>query len=111
MGSVRGAAVRTANEAGDGTTTATVLAEAITRKISEYCQANPKFSPQRVVRTLEDAFRWYDEPTIKQSSIPAASTTAERLNILNPVARVHANGDMVPAQPARRCFRLIRDEG
>ncbi len=82
MESVRDAAVRTANEAGDGTTTATVLAEAITRKISEYCQANPKISPQRVVRTLEDAFRWYVEPTIKQNSIPADSTTPEGLNIL-----------------------------
>ncbi len=111
MESVRDAAVRTANEAGDGTTTATVLAEAITRKISEYCQANPKISPQRVVRTLEDAFRWYVEPTIKQNSIPADSTTQEGLNILKSVAKVSANGDTALAEAVMECFRLVGDDG
>src|ERR1700686_4651344 len=36
----RDAAIRTASEAGDGTTTATILSEAIVRKTNEFCRLN-----------------------------------------------------------------------
>src|SRR5574343_778881 len=50
MEAARDASVRTAAEAGDGTTTATILAEALVRNTIACCDKNPKVSPQRVVR-------------------------------------------------------------
>lgn len=65
----RDAAVRTVAEAGDGTTTATVLAEAVVRLTMEYCEKNQKVSPQKVVRRLEKAFLDCIEPLLKGASI------------------------------------------
>lgn len=47
------AALRTNTEAGDGTTTAIVLAEAMTRRGLEYFAQNPTQSPQEVCRELD----------------------------------------------------------
>ncbi len=67
----RDCAIRTAAEAGDGTTTATVIAEAVVRHTLAYCQKHPTVAPQRVSRTLERAFRDIIEPTLQAASIRA----------------------------------------
>ncbi len=82
MEASRDASVRTASEAGDGTTTATILSEAIVRRIKAYCEAHPSISPQRVVRRLEKAFRDVIEPTIKDLAIKADLTTPEGRKLL-----------------------------
>ena len=64
MEAARDASQKTGNSAGDGTTTACVLSEAIVRRSSEFCKQHPKVPPQIVVRTLEKAFREVIEPTI-----------------------------------------------
>ena len=111
MESARDAAVKTASEAGDGTTTATILAEAITRLINEYCTTNRRSSPQKVVRQLETAFRDVIEPTIKALSIKVDSTTSEGQHLLKSIAKVSANGDEDLAVAVMRCFNLVGDAG
>lgn len=101
----RDAAVRTATEAGDGTTTATVLAEAFVRFTQKFCQDNPKASPQRVVRTIEKLFRTEMEPFIKSLKLDADP------ELLRSVALCSTNGDMELTSAVARCFELIGDAG
>src|ERR1700685_4669115 len=48
--------LKTAKEAGDGTTTAIVLANAITKNGLNFLAANPKYNPQRMVSELQDLY-------------------------------------------------------
>src|SRR5277367_2298126 len=48
MEAARDSATRTATEAGDGTTTATVLAEAIVRHSHEFIKAHPEVPKQKI---------------------------------------------------------------
>jgi chaperonin GroEL len=111
MEAARDASVRTANEAGDGTTTATVLAEAIVRKTVEYCASNPRVSPQKVVRRLMAVFRDYVEPLVRKLSLTTDMSTEEGRNYLRAVAKVSANGDEELADAVMECFDLVGDGG
>jgi chaperonin GroEL len=106
MESARDAAVRTVTEAGDGTTTATVLAEAIVRLTSEYCARNPKVSSQRVVRRLQQVFDQKIEPCIRDLAIKNPDRKT-----LKAVAGVSANGDSDLAEKVMECFDLVGDAG
>src|SRR5271165_2203402 len=46
----RDVAQRTATEAGDGTTTATVLFYHLIQNLFDFCEKNPKYSPQKATR-------------------------------------------------------------
>jgi chaperonin GroEL len=105
MEAARDAAIRTATEAGDGTTTATVLAEAFVRYTHQYVKNHPTHSPQRIVRNLEKIFKTVIEPKIKDMSI---TPTRE---LLKAVAKCSANGDVDLADAVMRCFDLAGDEG
>jgi chaperonin GroEL len=105
MEAARDAAVRTAQEAGDGTTTATILAEAIVRHTHEFCQAHPQYSPQRVVRELESLFKEHILPQIEQSVLTPNPT------LLKQVATCSANGDTELATAIMKCFDLAGDDG
>jgi len=109
MEAARDAAVRTAAEAGDGTTTATILAEALVRYTTEYCDRNPKVSPQRVVRALEKSFKQILEPAIRAQAKPA--NLGKGREILRSVAKISANGDVELADAVLRCFDLCGDDG
>lgn len=111
MEAARDAAVRTANEAGDGTTTATVLAESIVRLTHAFCKENPKFSPQKVVRRLESVFRTVIQPAIQDDSFKVDSTTDDGKKLLRGVAKISANGDDALADVVMECFDLVGDEG
>jgi len=111
MEAARDAAVRTAAEAGDGTTTATILAEALVRKTMEYCDKNPKVSPQRVVRTLEKGFKRVVEPWIRNHVLSADLGSPGGRARLHAVAKVSANGDTQLADAVLKCFDLCGDEG
>ncbi len=111
MEAARDAAVRPAAEAGDGTTTATVLAEAIVRNTYAFTKANPRVSPQKVVRRLERAFREVIEPTIRSCSIEVQSSNDEGQRLLHSVAKVSANGDTDLADAVLKCFELVGDDG
>lgn len=111
MESARDASIRTANEAGDGTTTATILAYAIVKKINEYCDRNPSVSPQRVVRLLEKTFNEFIEPRIRELSIKCDFATEEGRKLLWNVAKISANGDEPLATAVMECFDLVGDQG
>lgn len=111
MEAARDAAVRTASEAGDGTTTATILAEAIVRLLNAYCTANPTYSPQKIVRRMEEVFRLEIEPLIQSLSTRVDFATPEGRALLQHVAKVSANGDGALGEAVLECFDLVGDEG
>lgn len=111
MECARDAAIRTASEAGDGTTTATVLAEAMVRLADEFCTKHPHHRPQKVVRRLEATCRDSLLPSIQAMSIKVDSTTDEGRSLLRNVAKVSANGEEELADAVMKCFDLVGDEG
>lgn len=111
MEAARDASVRTASEAGDGTTTATILAESIVRYSNAYLKKHPKASPQKVVRRLEQLFKDVVEPTIRQNSIQVNSTTPEGQKLLTAVAKISANGDTDLANAVMECYSIVGDDG
>jgi len=111
MEAARDASVRTANEAGDGTTTATVLSEAIVRLMDGYVRKNPKVSPQKIVRRLLATFTSVIEPAVHSSSYHADLTTDEGRALLMSVAKVSGNGDAELADAVLKCFDLVGDDG
>ena len=96
----RSASERTVQEAGDGTTTATVLADTIVQKMHEFLKANPKFSPQKVVRTIEKIFKRDIEEYIKSLSIPV-TPEVQRAVIL-----CSSNGDEELTDTVAKAFEL-----
>jgi chaperonin GroEL len=107
----RDTAVRTASEAGDGTTTATILAEALVRFLNEYVTANPRVSPQRVVRQLERTFKTDIEPTITSLSRKVNPDKPKGKALMRAVATISANGDTDLAEAVMQCFEITGDEG
>jgi chaperonin GroEL len=111
MESTRDASVRTANSAGDGTTTATVLSYNIVKAAYDYRTRNPKVSPQRLVRRLMTAFRDLLEPHVKQMSIKADFSSDDGRQLLWNVAKLSANGDSELADAVMEAFDVSGDEG
>lgn len=111
MAAARDASIRTAVEAGDGTTTATVLAESIVRRTLDFCEKNPSVRPQKVVRRLEEIFRDFIEPEIDSKSFRASFDTEEGRAMLRAVAKTSANGDEALADVVMQCFDLVGDDG
>ena len=111
MEAARDAAVRTASEAGDGTTTATILAESIVRKTKEFCASHGKVSPQKVVRRLERAFKEVIDPLVHSLAYKADLSTTEGRLLLRNVARISANGDTDLADAVMKCYDLVGDDG
>ena len=93
------------------TTTSAVLAEAIIRKTKEYREANPRVSPQKIVRRLQSTFKNSIEPLIKGLSIPCNLESFNGLKALHAVATVSANGDTDLADAVMKCFNLVGDGG
>jgi chaperonin GroEL len=109
MESMRDAALKTATDAGDGTTTATILAASIITAIKSYCKANPKVSPQKIMRQLDEIFLDIIEPTIKKLS-KKLKLNKSGLKQLKAVAKLSANGDEDLASAVMKCFE-IGDDG
>jgi chaperonin GroEL len=80
--------INTAKDAGDGTTTAIVLANAITKYGQEFVKSNAKYNPQRIVNELEDLYEDIIVPYIKSQ----AQDVSEEEKLVN-VATISANGD------------------
>jgi chaperonin GroEL len=108
---VRDASVRTAAEAGDGTTTATILADSFTHYTAEYCKNNPKVPTIKVIKTIQDCFKNKLEPLINQYSIKCSLESEESRKILYSVAKLSANGDVELAKAVMDCFDICGDEG
>lgn len=100
----RDVAERTASEAGDGTTTATVLAYAIIQNLFDYCEKNPKESPQKTARRIAKVTDDLLIPYVKSRSIPVGE---DNKDLLRMVANISANGDSDMANAVIKAFEEI----
>lgn len=100
----RSSAERTASEAGDGTTTATVLSNAIIQNIFEFCEKNPRYSPQRAVRRIKKVAENLLAPYIASRSIVIGE---DNKHMLKMVAQISANGDEDMANAVIQAFEEI----
>lgn len=100
----RDVAQRTASEAGDGTTTATVLAHAIIKEIFDFCAKNPRYSPQRAARRIQKYTRETLLPYVRSRSIAIGE---DNKHLLKMVAQISANGDEDMAKAVIQAFEEI----
>ena len=104
----RDAAIRTASEAGDGTTTATILSASIARQTAEATRANPQLSPQLIVREMQSIVPII-EKFVKQHVVVLHEGNYE--DVMYNVARLSANGDRSLAKKVVEAMDLVGDEG
>lgn len=102
--STRDVAQRTATEAGDGTTTATVLAHSIIKNLFEFCERYPKYSPQKATRRISQVTEDILLPYIASRSIKIGE---ENKGLLKMVAKISANGDEDMASAVIKAFEEI----
>lgn len=102
--SARDTAQRTATEAGDGTTTATILSYHIIKNLFEFCEKNPKYSPQKAAREISKVVEQVLIPYINSRSIVVGE---ENKDILKMVAQISANGDADMADAVIKAFEEI----
>lgn len=107
MESARDASIRTASEAGDGTTTATVLSEALLRYTQAFLRENNRLSPQKVLAVVNDLFEGTIEPTLRKISSGFPMTNETQLAVL----LCSTNGDRELAAAVKRCFDITGDAG
>ena len=100
----RDCSLRTASEAGDGTTTTAVLANEIIKNIFSFCEKNPKESPQKTVRRIKKVMEETLLPYIAERSI---KVTEESKSLLLNVATISANGEKDLAQAVLQCFEEV----
>lgn len=111
MEAMREAAIRTANEAGDGTTSSTILAEALTRHTLNFTEQNPHISPQKVIRVLQTEVNKKIVPKIESLKFQPDLGSDFGRSLAHSVAKVSANGDVDLADAVMKCFDLVGDNG
>jgi chaperonin GroEL len=100
----RDVAIRTVNEAGDGTTTATVIASALIKNLFRFCSSHRKYSPQKVTREINTLLETQLLPKIKEASI---KITTKNQDLLEKVATISANGDKEMSAAVIKAFELV----
>lgn len=98
-------AINTAKEAGDGTTTAIVLGNALVKHGQDFLKTNPKYSPQKMINELQKAYRDVIVPHIQKMSIPVAEDQ------LKFVATISANGDTDIADAVVKAVMAAGEDG
>lgn len=99
----RDCAQRVGEGAGDGTTTTTILAYQLIKNIQEFCQNNPKYSPQKAVRKIKKAVNELLVPYIRSRAIKIDASNTE---LLKKVGTISANGDSEMANKVYECFEM-----
>lgn len=105
----RDSSAKTNSEAGDGTTTATILAESLIRLGFEYLSKNPKVSAQKVMRELESAYNDYIQPFIKERAIKINNDNDS--DLLKKVAMIATNYDSEMSDAVIDCFKRVGHGG
>jgi chaperonin GroEL len=100
----RSAAISTGNMAGDGTTTATCLSASMVSNLFAFCRENPKFSPQKAMRIINECVKQKLLPEIKGRAI---KVTQDNQELLEKVATVSANGDREMAKAVISAFEQV----
>jgi chaperonin GroEL len=98
--------INTAKEAGDGTTTAIIMANAIIEHGVTFMSANPKYNPQRIVSELEDLYEKVIVSYLKQHAVRATEESQ-----LTNVALISSNGDSKIAQAVVEAVMAAGDDG
>ncbi len=98
--------LRTAKEAGDGTTTAIVLANALVQNASNFLEANPKYNSQRMINDLNKLYGDVIVPFLKKHA-KAVKTREELIN----VATISANGDVSIAKASVDAVMAAGEDG
>ncbi len=105
----RDAAIKTVENAGDGTTTATILAGSILDKLNKHLKVNKKISKQFAAREILKYLNDEMIPYIEKSSLKVNHTNSKEL--LYKVAKVSTNGDEELTNIIIEAFELIGDSG
>jgi chaperonin GroEL len=100
----RACSLRTATQAGDGTTTTAVLANELIKNIFDFCDKNPKESPQKTIRRIKKVVEESLLPYIDSQSIKV--TEESKVLLLN-VATISANGESELAKAILDCFDAV----
>lgn len=103
---VKEVSLNTARDAGDGTTTAIVLADAIVRSGKAFIRANSKTNPQRIMRELQSCYSCVVVPFLKE-----VSRKVETDDDLRKVALISANGDEEVAQAVVEAVMAAGEDG
>lgn len=111
MEAMRDVAQRTAAEAGDGTTTATILADAFARLTEDYLGKHPEASAGGVAREIQAVWRDVLAPEIEANAIPADLESEGGCRLLEAVARISGNGDVELAKAVMGCYAICGDKG
>lgn len=100
----RDAAIRTVNEAGDGTTTATVISAALIKNLFEFCNTHRRYSPQKVARVINKLLDDKLIPSIKKQAI---KITSKNQDLLEKVATISVNGDKDMSKAVIKAFEEV----
>lgn len=100
---MREAAVKTVNEAGDGTTTSSILSASFVKNLFTYCDDNRKSSPQKVIRKINQIAEEEMYPAIKKAS---TKITNKNKDLLEKVATISSNGDKEMSKKVMEAFEL-----
>ena len=100
----RDVAIRTVNEAGDGTTTATVISSALIKNLFRFCASHRKFSPQKVTREIN---KLMEEKLLPELRASAIKITTKNQDLLEKVATISANGDKEMSKEVIKAFELV----
>ena len=98
--------VNTAKQAGDGTTTAIVLANWLVKFGQIFMDNNPKYNPQRLVSDLQEAYNIVIVPYLKNLAIKVDNEAQ-----LRNVATISANGDLQVADAVVKAVMNAGDDG
>jgi chaperonin GroEL len=102
---VKGICKKTVNVAGDGTTTAIVLGEAIVLAMEDELKQDPSLNPQLVKESVEQASRVVIEK-LKKSAVKIKNN-----KMINQVATISANGDEEIGSIIAQAFEHVGAEG
>lgn len=105
----RDSSSKTNVEAGDGTTTATILAESLIRLGFEYLEKNPQLSVQQVMRELESTFDDLVVPFVKKNSVKINDSNSS--DLLKKVAMIATNSDDKMSTAVIEAFDLVGHNG
>lgn len=102
---VKGICKKTVNDAGDGTTTAVVLGQAIVLAMEDVLAKNPTLNPQLVKESLEAA----TQDVIKK--LKKLATPVRNNKMIGQVATISANGEQSIGDIIARAFEHVGAEG
>lgn len=103
---------RTVRLAGDGTTTAIVLAADLVKEGHVFLDANPSYSPQRLARELKATYQEKIKPAVLKFSKPISGLPESEAEVaIRHVALVSANHDTEIADAVAKAVSLVGEDG